>query len=79
MRTTRLPITGHPEFKIPSSFHHRAKLLSPLPDYWCAEWQSRSDKTISFMPPALKASDQCYLEDKLIFPSLSLLVLKCLQ
>ncbi len=50
----------------------RAHLRSLLPDY--AERQSLSDKAIHFMPLVFKASDQCYLKDKLIFSFLSLLV-----
>lgn len=43
-----------------------------------AEWKSLSDMAINFMPLVLKASDQCYLKDKLIFSFLSLLVWRAL-
>ncbi len=59
-------------FFLDDSIQHRAHLCSLLPDY--AERQSLSDKAISFMPLVFKASDQCYLKDKLIFSFLYLLV-----
>lgn len=49
-----------------------------LPDYGYADWKSLLDAAINFMPLLLKASDQCYLKDKLIFSLLSLLVQKAL-